>query len=580
VAAILVGFVLFVATTLRQPFGERHSFRQTQTAYSARIYHDEGIDLLHPRLPVLGEPFEVPFEFPLFQAAASLVMDAGVDDDVAMRLTGLACFLLSALFLYGLVRRVDGVASALATLAAFVSTQFAVLWSRTSMIEYLATAGAVGFAWATIAWRENRRPAVGGLALAAGLVGMLVKPTTAVFWVLPALGYQPTAPRVGARRATVIWLTLLILVPLMAAALWTRHADAIKAASPTTEWLTSDALRSWNFGTVSQRVDSDVWKSIGERILDYILGPAGIALLVLAVPAVIASAQRRFWLGVGLAAVLPPLLFTNLYAVHDYYLAAITPAIAALIGLAVGYAWRRLPRHAFLIGLTIVVALHLGTSAHELKRSYWALAFAHDPEAWTRSIAEDVASHTSSSDRVGVVGLDWSPAVLYYANRWGLMVVDRNAEVSYEQMRRDRYRYLLIAGTNANDVTPLTRWRWASALGALTYGVADDVRKLPRSGFVAGDATKPRSRLLAAGLRVRCGDEVSIPSGHPWTGVLVANATPRTRIRVSDKLAPLPASKALFISPAFALRGSVSLRCDGQDAVTVDVVSSASPFRG
>ena len=189
---------------------------------------------------------------------------------------------------------------------------------------------------------------------------------------------------------------------------------------------------------------------------------------------------------------LPPLVFTNLYAAHDYYLAAITPAIAALIGLAVGYAWRRLPRPALMIGLTIVVALHLGTSAHELKRSYWALAFAHDPEAWTRSVAEDVASHTSSSDRVGVVGLDWSPAVLYYANRWGLMVVDRNAEVSYEQMRRDRYRYLLIAGTNANDVTPLTRWRWASALGALTYGVADDVRQLPRSGFVAGDATKPR----------------------------------------------------------------------------------------
>ena len=35
-------------------------FRQTQTAYTARIYHEQGIDLLHPKLPVLGEPFEVP----------------------------------------------------------------------------------------------------------------------------------------------------------------------------------------------------------------------------------------------------------------------------------------------------------------------------------------------------------------------------------------------------------------------------------------------------------------------------------------------------------------------------------------
>ncbi len=123
------------------------------------------------------------------------------------------------------------------------------------MIEYLATAGAVGFAWATIAWREDRRPAVGGLALAAGLVGMLVKPTTAVFWVLPALGYRPTSPRHGRRRTGRSGSLALVLVPLAAALLWTRHADAIKAASPTTAWLTSDALREWNFGTLAQRLD-------------------------------------------------------------------------------------------------------------------------------------------------------------------------------------------------------------------------------------------------------------------------------------------------------------------------------------
>ncbi len=88
VAAILAAFVVVVAPTLGQPLLERHAFRQTQTAYTARIFHEQGIDLIHPKLPVLGEPFEVPFEFPLFQAAASLVMDVGVRDDVAMRLTG------------------------------------------------------------------------------------------------------------------------------------------------------------------------------------------------------------------------------------------------------------------------------------------------------------------------------------------------------------------------------------------------------------------------------------------------------------------------------------------------------------
>ena len=78
VAAILATYLALVAPTLGRPLLESHAFRQTQTAYTARIYHEQGIDLLHPRLPVLGEPFEVPFEFPLFQAAASIAMDLGM----------------------------------------------------------------------------------------------------------------------------------------------------------------------------------------------------------------------------------------------------------------------------------------------------------------------------------------------------------------------------------------------------------------------------------------------------------------------------------------------------------------------
>ncbi len=259
VVVAMAAFAIVVAPTLDQPLLERHSFRQTQTAYTARIFHEEGIDLLHPKLPVLGEPFEVPFEFPLFQAAAALVMDAGVDDDLAMRLTGLLCFLLTGGLIYGLVRYVADPVSGVAALVAFLATPFALLWGRASMIEYLATAGAVGFAWATIAWRQNRRPAVAGLALAAGLVGMLVKPTTAVFWIIPALAYRPVGSRPGDGRRGVAVLTALVLVPIAAASLWTRHADAIKAASPTTAWLTSSNLEDWNFGTLAQRLDPGVW---------------------------------------------------------------------------------------------------------------------------------------------------------------------------------------------------------------------------------------------------------------------------------------------------------------------------------
>ena len=41
-------------TTLSQPLVEAHSFRQTQTAYTALLYHREGINLLQTPLPIFG----------------------------------------------------------------------------------------------------------------------------------------------------------------------------------------------------------------------------------------------------------------------------------------------------------------------------------------------------------------------------------------------------------------------------------------------------------------------------------------------------------------------------------------------
>lgn len=82
--------------TLGTPLVGRHSFRETQTAYTAVRFASDGIDLLAPRLPVLGPPFEVPFEFPLFQAGAALMIRGGLSPTVAMRGLALVCFLATA----------------------------------------------------------------------------------------------------------------------------------------------------------------------------------------------------------------------------------------------------------------------------------------------------------------------------------------------------------------------------------------------------------------------------------------------------------------------------------------------------
>lgn len=577
VVGALAAFVVAVAPTTGQPLVEAHDFRQTQTAYTARIFHEDGIDLLHPKLPVLGEPFEVPFELPLFQAAAALVMDAGVRDDTALRLTGLGCFVLTALLLFGLVRHVADRVSALAALLAFVFTPFAVQWSRTSMIEYLATAGAVGFAWATVAWRDSRRPPIGGLALLAGLVGMLVKPTTALFWLVPALGYRPTVPPRGSRRVHLLPLAALALTPAAAAVVWTRHADAVKAASPLTAWLTSGELQEWSFGTVSQRLDAGVWGVISSRVILGITGVVGTVLLCVAVVAILKSRQRRFWVGVALAGLLPPLVFTNLYYQHTYYLAAVTPAVAALIGLGAGFLWKRLPERPWVRrSAAIAGTLLVGSGIVGFDGSHWRTIYDDDPQPEVAALARELAAVTSPPEFVGVLGLDWSPALLYYADRRGLMVVDRVAEPAWQTLRNDGYRHIFVRRPRVSGLAPLERWSWLSMVSQHVYGVADSRSQLPASPIAATDdvAALPSSRVLRRGVRIRCGQRAFVPSGERGTQLRPAGSGPRARITVTDSYAPVPPRKAILIAPELASRGRLSITCAGVRSMTIDVFST------
>jgi hypothetical protein len=128
-------------------------------------------------------------------------------------------------------------------------------------------------------------------------------------------------------------------VPFVASLLWTRWADAIKAAQPATVALTSSALTTWNYGTWGQRATWDSWGEILGRIVSTVLPVAFAVTPLLAIP-FFRGADRRLRLVVLTALmglILPIAVFFNLYWVHDYYLIATTPALAVLG--ACGIAW-------------------------------------------------------------------------------------------------------------------------------------------------------------------------------------------------------------------------------------------------
>ena len=120
---------------------------------------------------------------------------------------------------------------------------------------------------------------------------------------------------------------------IFAAVVWTRHADALKHAHSYADFLTSEKLSAWNWGTLSQRLAPEWWQRWAEHLTQIL--PVG--LLILIVFGLIKGAPiLRFGIGAALLAVVTgPLAFANLYYVHNYYFIAVAPALSVAVGLGI-----------------------------------------------------------------------------------------------------------------------------------------------------------------------------------------------------------------------------------------------------
>ena len=399
--AVLGSFALRIRT-IGQPLIEAHAWRQTQTAYTALIYHREGINLLQTPLPVFGPPWVVPFEFPLFQAIAARVMDIGVSTEIALRSTSLFFFAVSAALLWGIVRHEVDTRTALLAVAAFALAPLGLLWSRTSLVETIAVAAVLASILEALRWERSGSRVDFGIALAMGALAALLKITTAAIWLAPAVFLL--------RRSRVASIVLVATAAGVGLA-WTGYTDTIKAASPATAWLTSGALRDWNFGTLAQRLDLATWRVAFTRWLP------GLGLVVFIAPFVVWRSRIGVWALATL--LLGPLVFTNLYFIHDYYWMAVAPAAAILIGqvgdraLRVRAPVRRGASVAILIGL---FALSFAVYPR------WILMLRPGQGVGILQRAAQIRNATTPDDLVAIDGYGWSTELLFYADRRGYMM--------------------------------------------------------------------------------------------------------------------------------------------------------------
>jgi 4-amino-4-deoxy-L-arabinose transferase-like glycosyltransferase len=416
---VALGTLVRVASLSDAPF-VRQSFRQSQTALVVRGFARDGFDWRTP-LPVFGPDSLVPFEFPAFQwIAAQLVRVSGISPALGARVVGLLFFQLSTVLLYLIMWKSVDRRSALLAVILAQTLPFGLAWSTAALIEFMPVAAMLLATYLLLDGGDRFRWRVIGAAIAV-IVAALVKITTAMALMpLLLMGALLSSSSIGAliRSRAAVHAVLTGVGGLVAGVIWTRLADGVKSSQEGIGSLASQSLHAWNFGTVRQRADLNAWSNLEQYSASF--APLTVILGVLVLILLRDQVPLPVWL-LGATSVLGPLIFFNLYVVHDYYFAAVYFAAVAFLGALLSLLIDSAPQPSRpMLGSALISAMLLSTS---LGSTY---GFDYVNRLRTRPavppLVEDIQRWVAPGSVVVLLGCDWDPTLAFLTDRTAYMV--------------------------------------------------------------------------------------------------------------------------------------------------------------
>lgn len=446
--------ILFIG--LDKPLLDQHSFRQTQTALSA-YWLLQGGPLLSYETPVLGAPWSIPFEFPLYQAIVAGIAYLGVPLEIAGRLVSFA-FFVGALWPLRVAFRQAGFSTEtyLITATIYLFSPIYLFWGRTFMIETCAMFFALSWLAALMVFADRGGFIAAVTAIVAGTLGVLAKSTT--FPAFAAVGGIYIAGslwrgwRAGValpRLATLAISALAIaLVPLAIGVAWVAHSDALKSANEFGAALTSKNLAPWNFGTLQQRLGRELWTNvIFNRAVPDTLGFLFPVVLLASGAALIRQNLLAAMIVMAAAFLFAFLLFTNLHIVHNYYQSANAIFLVVLAGLTVATLFHADRRWTARVVLTLLIGGQIAFFHTQFTR-YLVRDYSDNRLLQVSLMARE---HTPRDSALLVIGDEWASTVPFYAQRKG------------HRRRRDGTRRSCWAGCSPTPRPSSAVCRWAGS---------------------------------------------------------------------------------------------------------------------
>jgi len=408
-----------------------HSGRQCDTAFFALDFYRNGIDLLHPSMCWMGPHKTLAFEFPLPEAVVALGYHVfGPRHAVARAFTLLAC-LGSAWYFYLLVRYLRNARAAKLATLFYLAAPLALFYSRAMHIDFWAVLCAHAMLYYLLRGYDEERTGLIVAGTAFGTLAFLIKAPYAFYLFFPFGLHVLRRLRL---KPLLRWAPIMVL-PLLAFALWRWHVARVNAAAPDWDFIPGYAkftMRAdWFFGPLSQRLEIGNWLMLARRVVAAITGSLGAYLLLLGL--IPWSRDRRglafFWVwlsGVGLCI----LIFFNLNLIHDYYQIPLLAPLAFFIAVALEALFLEPQRPGWLarVPLALTVLLLVGTSVRKAEATYYEVD-------WVRVTAGQAIREHTPEDALVIASPSqantwwWDARVLYRARRLGWNIrTDRLSE--------------------------------------------------------------------------------------------------------------------------------------------------------
>jgi len=359
-------YILFVFVGLVTSAYPRWSFmrhissnwRSSQTLLTSFWFKKEGISLFHAQLPIYGPPWEVPFEFPIYQAISTIFSNiTHLNLTASSRVVSVAFFYVSAIFLLLLcLEFLDNKTLSSTIFLVYLWLPYNIRFSTEILIDYASVALALGYIfWIKKYLDSPRNFLLFILAILFGSLGAMIKITTMPIVIIPAIlitvnGIQTwgiksedlTAPKelvakISKRKLSFLLLAAIAILPILSAGLWIKFTDAIKKSNIFTLWLTSENLTGWNFGSLDQKTSFTNWWDWLTKIDNYFfLGGILLIFLLLGIAFLYRMPLKsRCFFGAAFASVILTIfIFFNLY-LHDYYYIAVSAYMSVLIGFGI-----------------------------------------------------------------------------------------------------------------------------------------------------------------------------------------------------------------------------------------------------